>query len=144
MSDPTIRIQRTLKAPPKKVFELWTEPEFVRQWFGGLDTEVRGILMDLRPGGRYSLKVETEAGASTISGEFLEVDPPKRLVYTWRVEGPQGDMPSTTVEVTFEDKGGSTELSLSHGPFLQPESKAFHNDGWRACFAALDELIADL
>jgi uncharacterized protein YndB with AHSA1/START domain len=143
MSEWTINTQRILKASPEKVFDLWTKAEFIRQWFGGLETEVEAILFDLRPGGRYSIKVRGEDGPTTISGEFLEVDPPKRLVYTWQVTSSQGEVPSTTVEVEFKAKGDQTQVVLSHGPFLQSETKAFHSDGWQACFAAIESIITD-
>jgi uncharacterized protein YndB with AHSA1/START domain len=140
MTEENIHLRRMLNAPQGRVFELWTEPEFVRQWFGGLDTEVQELLMDLRPGGVYSIRVQTEQGPSTISGEFLEVEAPARLVYTWTLDSPQGTLPVTTVEVEFKARGDQTEVVLKHGPFPQPEAKVLHTDGWQACFEGLEQL----
>jgi uncharacterized protein YndB with AHSA1/START domain len=140
MTEGTINLRRTLNAPQERVFDLWTEPNFIRQWFGGLDTEVQEVLMDLRPGGKYSIRVQTEEGPSTISGEFLEVEAPARLVYTWRLDSAQGSLPVTTVEVEFKPRGDQTEVMIKHGPFPQPEAKILHTDGWQACFEGLEQL----
>jgi uncharacterized protein YndB with AHSA1/START domain len=142
MSTRVIQISRRLNAPPEHVYALWTEPDSIRQWFGGLETEVRAILMDLRPGGRYSIQVQTETGPATISGEFLEVDPPQRLMYTWQLENDQGTSPNTTVEVQFLPHDDQTEILLSHGPFLDDDLKILHSDGWQACFNGLEALLA--
>jgi uncharacterized protein YndB with AHSA1/START domain len=140
MTEETIHLRRMLNAPQDRVFQLWTEPEYVRRWFGGLDTEVQEILMDLRPGGEYSIQVETEQGPSTISGRFLEVEAPDRLVYTWQLDNVQGSLPVTKVEVEFRPRGDQTEVELRHGPFTQPEAKVLHADGWQACFEGLEQL----
>ncbi len=142
MNKQMIHRKRLLNASPERVFSLWTEPASIRQWFGGLQTEVQDVSFDLRPGGQYSIQVNTEQGASTITGEFLEVEEPARLVYTWELESPQGTMPSTTVEVEFRGRDGQTEVVLSHGPFLDPEVKVFHGDGWQACFEGLEVLLS--
>ena len=141
MTEETIHLRWTLNAPQARVFDLWTKPDFVRQWFGGLDTEVQEIRMDLKPGGEYQIQVNTEQGLSTISGEFLKVDAPARLVYTWVLDSAQGSLPVTTVEVDFNAHGDQTEVVLIHGPFPQPEAKIFHSQGWQACFEGLEQLI---
>ena len=80
--------RRVMPAPPARMFALWTEPASIRKWFGGEEVEVAGIVLDLRPGGAYSITVRDAGGDSVISGRFLVVEAPARLIYTWRLEGP--------------------------------------------------------
>lgn len=132
-----LHFRRTLEAPRRRVFQLWTEPEHIKRWFGGLDVEVEAVELDLRPGGSYAITVRLESGVSVFTGEFVTVEAPERLVYTWRSEGGPSGAPTTTVEVTFKDRGDQTEIELTHAGFVEPQVQEMHAQGWEACFAAL-------
>src|SRR5262249_14454819 len=91
----TVERELEIAASPERVWQLLTDPTAAIAWWGTT------ISCDLRPGG--SLRVEVTSG-SVASGEFVEVDPPRRLVYTWGWEvggaGPELVPPgSTTVEI---------------------------------------------
>jgi uncharacterized protein YndB with AHSA1/START domain len=82
----SVRIVDVFDAPRDVVFAAWTEPERLKQWWGPGFFETVFAEVDLRPGGRYELLLEP--GSMRLVGEFREVTPPRRLVYTWRwVEG---------------------------------------------------------
>lgn len=136
-----LHFRRTLEAPRQRVFELWTEPEHIKRWFGGLEVEVERVELDLRPGGSYSIAVKAEEGLSVFTGEFVTVEVPSRLVYTWRTEGGPSDSPTTTVEVTFTARGDQTEVELTHAGFVEPQVRELHAQGWEACFTALASLL---
>jgi uncharacterized protein YndB with AHSA1/START domain len=130
-----------MAAPPARLFALWTEPESIRKWFGGPAVEVGRVVLDLRPGGAYSIAVRGEDGDSVIFGRFLAVEAPTRLVYTWTLEGELGATPETTVRVEFRAHGEGTELLLEHGPFPVPEIRSLHEKGWLNCFEALQRML---
>ncbi|HEU4832060.1 MAG TPA: SRPBCC family protein [Actinomycetota bacterium] len=96
-----------IQARPETVFEFFVDPEKMRRWKG---TEAE---LDPRPGGTY--RVGGIAGGATVVGEFVEIDPPRRLVFTWGWEGDEEVPPgSSTVEVTLTPDGDATVLHLVH------------------------------
>jgi len=133
--------RRVMPAPPARMFALWTEPTSIRKWFGGEEVEVAGAVLDLQPGGAYSITVRDAAGDSVISGRFLVVEVPARLVYTWKLEGPMGATTETTVTVEFRELGAGTELLLEHGPFPESQIRALHAQGWENCFRRQHQLL---
>jgi uncharacterized protein YndB with AHSA1/START domain len=106
-----LAITRTFRAPAEIVFDAWTRPEFVKQWWA---PESRGVTLvecdaDLRVGGKYRYVLEhASEGLLAFSGEYLEFERPSRLVYTQRFEPVPGD--PAVVTVTFEERDGSTTL----------------------------------
>lgn len=73
-------------------------------------------------------------------GTYREVDPPKRLAYTWRWES-DPDSPDTLVTVEFRDRGGSTDVVLTHELFPNEEARRQHDQGWTACLEKLAQLV---
>lgn len=113
-SEYDVTIRRTFDAPRERVFDAWTEPERIEQWWGpeGFTSAVHEL--DARPGGAF--RIDMYAPDGTVypdSGEFHEVVEPERLVMTSRAfedDGAYGLEVYTTV--TFADRGGETELTL--------------------------------
>lgn len=112
-----------IAASPETVWELLTVPREATRWMG------RAATFDLRPGGTY--RVEVLPG-STASGEFVEIDPPRRLVYTWGWEDEGSPVPpgSTTVELELVPQGEGTLLRLRHHDLPGPGAAASHRRGW--------------
>lgn len=124
-----VELQVRLNGPPEEVFLYLTEPERYIMWQG-----VKAEL-DPRPGGAYRVWMDTNTVAS---GEFVEVDAARRVVFTWGWEGDQGVPPgSTTVELTLEADGDGTVLSLRHTGLPDGEAAALHEEGWRHFTARL-------
>lgn len=110
-----------IEARPETVFEFFIDPEKMRRWKGSTAE------LDPRPGGTY--RVGGIAGA-TVVGEFVELDPPNRLVFTWGWEGDEEVPPgSSTVEVTLTRDGEATVLRLVHRD-LPAGQGARHMEGW--------------
>jgi uncharacterized protein YndB with AHSA1/START domain len=121
----TTSVERELAiaASPETVWQLLTDPDQAVRWMGQAAT------FDVRPGGGY--RVEVIPG-HTASGEFVEVDPPRRLVHTWGWEtGSDSVAPgSTTVEYELIPDGDGTLLRFSHRELPTAESAASHGHGW--------------
>ena len=100
---PRIRVSRVLPAPRERVFHAWTDAESLKRWWGpGLFTTPEAFV-DLRPGGRYSLVMQPADGERLrLAGTYLEIEPPARLVYTWRWEAgvPDTEESLVTAELT--------------------------------------------
>ena len=131
----SVRIVDVFDAPRDVVFAAWTEPERLRQWWGPGLFETVFAEVDLRPGGRYELLLEP--GSMRLVGEFREVTPPRRLVYTWRwIEGVP-DTRESLVTVEFREDGTRTEVVLVHDNFAGPGPVEMYDDGGRSGLSKL-------
>ena len=121
----TQMIERELRidANPETVFEFFTNPEKMVRWKG------RAATLDPRPGGVYRIEMNAE---TIVAGEYVEVDPPHRVVFTWGWEGGYASTPpgSSTVEITLTPDGDGTLVRLVHSGLPNAESVAAHADGW--------------
>lgn len=116
VSDTELVVTRTFVAPAEIVFDAWTRPEFVRQWWAPAS---RGVVVaecdaDVRPGGSYRyVLARGEKVRFAFTGSYREVVRPTRLVYTQRFEPVVGSpLPDeVVVTITFEERDGSTLLT---------------------------------
>ena len=131
-----------LEAPRERIFGLLTEPSELARWWGPRGFTTPEIALDLRVGGRYRFTMQPPEGdAFHLSGEFLEIAPPGRLVYTFRWDEPHPDDRETVVTLSLTAVGDATEVSLSQGQFTTEERRALHRDGWSDSFERLGELL---
>ncbi len=109
-SDREFVIERMFDAPAALVFDAWTTPEHVKQWYGCAIMEMTGCEIDLREGGRWRYVVRAADGSEhAFSGVYREIDRPRRLVYTETYEAIPGA--SCLVAVMFEEQEGKTRLT---------------------------------
>jgi uncharacterized protein YndB with AHSA1/START domain len=140
----TIRIERTFRAPVEAVFAAWTSPEMLRRWYGpGADWDVPLAELDLRVGGRLSVAMRSPAGDVVGgAGEYREIDPPRRLVFTWTWDRDAGQAPQL-VEVEFTDnRDGTTTVVLTNGGLRDEQDGESHREGWEDSFDNLDAVLA--
>jgi uncharacterized protein YndB with AHSA1/START domain len=139
-----LRIQRTFDAPPQAVFEAWTSPEVLRRWWpAGPDWDTPVAEVDVRVGGKLRLVMRSPDGQEFGgSGEYVEVRPPQRLVFTWSWDGHEGHEASQLVEVEFsEGPEGITTVVLINRGLIDEESRRSHEEGWEASFDNLDRVL---
>src|SRR2546426_2045880 len=98
--------------------------------------------VDRPRGGGSPIHMQAPEGAVThrLGGVYRRVDPPKKLVYTWRWED-EPESGETLVTVEFLDRGASTELVLTHELFPNDEASRKHEAGWTACFDKLARVV---
>lgn len=129
------------------MFAAWVEPEVLRRWWGaGPDWTSPAVEIDLRPGGSYRLSMQDPSGeARTVGGRYVEVEPPRRLVYTWAWEshGAERDA-STLITVEFHETAtGETRVVLTHSGFEDGGRRDRHREGWELCIANLRSRVLD-
>jgi uncharacterized protein YndB with AHSA1/START domain len=126
-AEPTEVIREiTIAASPETVWTYLVDEGKAALWTG------ESAELDARPGGIYRVRV---LPGHTARGRFVELDPPRRLVYTWGWE-PEGDAPSavppgsTTIEIELEPAGDSTLVRFTHRDLPSAEAARSHSDGW--------------
>lgn len=112
-SEEEIRLTRLFSAPRALVFEAMTKPEHVRQWWGRLGEgySVPVCEVDFRVGGGWRFVNEHPKGSATFYGEYREIDPPRKVVFTEIFEPFPEAVSVVTAELTEE--GGKTRLTAT-------------------------------
>jgi uncharacterized protein YndB with AHSA1/START domain len=123
-TETSVRREIAIEARPETVWEFLVQPEKATRWMG------EAASLDPRPGGEY--RVEVIPGQVAV-GEFVEVDPPHRLVWTWgwTEESESRVAPgSTRIEVELEPDGDGTLLRFTHGGLPDADATGSHARGW--------------
>jgi uncharacterized protein YndB with AHSA1/START domain len=140
---PELRVERTYDISPQRMFEAWTWPELMRLWWHPGDSGWENTLAEADPqvGGllRVAMKDRhgTEYGAG---GAYTEVDPPRRLAFTWAWDLWRDH--TSLVEVDFHGApSGGTTVVVTHSGLPDEDSKAGHAEGWRETLANLAAVL---
>jgi uncharacterized protein YndB with AHSA1/START domain len=141
-TDTTLRLRHRFEAAPERVFAAWTRPDALKLWWCPDGWYPTRIEVDLRLGGKYRLSMTRQNGAQSVAvhGSFLEIEPARRLVYTWRWDGAFAEMPETTVTAEFNSVAGGTELSLRQEALAMPFCVQ-HVSGWTAALNRMTRII---
>jgi uncharacterized protein YndB with AHSA1/START domain len=129
MADDLVVREVLVHAPAARVFEFFVDPAELVRWIG-----IRALL-EPRPGGVFRFEV---APGAFCSGRYVEVDPPRRVVFTWGWESGPFDVPpgSSTVEVDLVESDGVTHVRLVHSG-LSGAMRPWHAAGWDSFLARL-------
>ena len=116
--------QIRIQASPETVFSFFVDEHKILRWMG-IECGV-----DPRPGGRYRLQVTPD---SLMIGEFVEVDPPRYVSFTWGWDDEASPVPagSSLVEITLQPDGDATILTLRHSGLPNQDSVSLHDGGWQ-------------
>ncbi|HUO89498.1 MAG TPA: SRPBCC domain-containing protein [Rhizomicrobium sp.] len=111
----TLTLTRTLEAPRELVFKMWTDAKHLKEWWGPAGSENGETRIELRVGGKIFIQMRGPGFDHPMGGEFREIDPPRRLVFT-STAFQNADRSWQFVNlntITFEDLGGSrTRLTV--------------------------------
>jgi uncharacterized protein YndB with AHSA1/START domain len=140
---PTLHLERLLPAPPARVFAAHLDPERLARWWGPSGFTAPAVEIDPRVGGGYRIAMQPPGGEIFhVAGEFREIAPPERLVYTFRWEEPHPDDRETVVALSLARRAGSTVLTVDQGPFATPQRLALHDEGWTQTLDRLEAFLA--
>ena len=138
----TLEIKRVLPAARADVFAAFSTADQLAQWWGPEGFSVASLEFNPRVGDGYRIEMQPPEGDPFhLTGEFREVDPPARLVFTFVYESPDPDDVENLVELSFRDLGESTEVSFTQGPFKTEPRRELHQDGWTDTFDRLERHI---
>ena len=124
-----IVIARVLLASPEEVFDAWTDPESLAIWMCPGSVQRSVVDVDARVGGRFRIVMKGRDCDHEHTGEYLVLDRPHRLVFTWISAATHGR--ATTVSVEIRAHGsGRTELTLIHEGLPDEAAAVKHRHGW--------------
>ena len=153
VSEDAVVIERTFDAPKDLIWKMWTLPEHFKKWYGPKGFTVPVAEMDNRVGGKRLICMASPDGSMKMwtTGEYVEIVPKERLVYTESMADENGNVvspsamgmpdgyPATTeVTVLLEDLGGRTKMVMTHAGV--PASSGA-GGGWEQAFDKLAEHI---
>lgn len=137
-------LRRRFRASPERIFRAWTQPTALREWWCPPGWVAGKIAIDLRVGGTYHIAM-SRVGATdsevSVSGRFLEMRSPERLVYTWTWEGAFAEMPETLVTLELRGSDQETLLTLRHEGFGEAGTRQQHRSGWMTACDRLDRAV---
>ena len=150
-----IVIERTFNAPVNLIWQLWTQPAHFQNWYGPQSASVPVAEMDVRVGGKRLICMEMQRTDGSMkmwtTGEYIEVIPNERLVYSESMADENGNVMSasdmgmsegfpmtTEVIVVLEDLGGRTKMTMTHAGMPANQGAS---SGWEQAFAKMEDYI---
>jgi len=132
----SVEIART----PDRVFRALASREVIAWWVNPGVFDTREWTGEVRVGGRLSASGMARGAPYTLVGEFLEVDPPRKLVQTWQMK----DAPGAPSIVTYllETIPGGTRLTVRHSGIAAPDQRNNVGAGWRSSFDQLAQIMS--
>ena len=139
-----VEVVRVIKASKQRVFDAWTRPDIVRQWFIAGKVTLADPSMDLRKDGAWRMEsigscTPSEA-SNAVTGRYLRVEPHDLLSFTWN----NGHFPEeeSVVTIRLKEVDGGTEMTLIHEQFLTEASRKDHARGWESVIGNLGIFFA--
>ncbi len=135
-------VTRVLPATPDVVFDEWLDPDALRDWMCPRPARVVGVEIDPTVGGALRLDIDDEGSRSVVTGEFLAIERPRRLVFTWRDSDWVDSDPDSVVTVLLEPHGNdATEMRILHES-LPPGAMESYGPGWDLVARQLETSLA--
>jgi len=115
----SVRIERTMRAPPERIFRAFLEPDLIQQWMSAGELVIESVTVDPKVGGRILISHSLKGVSSgSFEGEFVKIVPNRELVYRWAFVGTEpekGEYFDTLVTVTLRPvPGGKTRVTVVH------------------------------
>jgi uncharacterized protein YndB with AHSA1/START domain len=140
----SLEVKRLIKAPRDRVYAAWTDPAQLKQWFGPEKVQTRDFIADTRVGGKFRWDLTNPEGEKmTCRGEYRELQPGKKIVFTWQWEDDETwENHISVVTVELDDADGGTELRLTHERLPNEASRDGHTGGWNSALDKLEKFVS--
>ena len=125
-TSPEIRLERTIAAPPERVYAAWTDPALMDRWFCPNPEMTLAVTADVVVGGAY--RVDMGEGRYVAEGTYTELIPPRVVAFTWAWTTSADSV--THVRVELEPTEGGTHLVLVQTGLADPDDAQGHIEGW--------------
>jgi uncharacterized protein YndB with AHSA1/START domain len=140
----SLEIKRFINAPRDQVYAAWTDPAQLRQWFGPEKVQTRSLIADARVGGKFRWDLTNSEGEKmTCLGEYRELQPGKKIVFTWQWDDDEDwENHTSVVTVELSDRDSGTELRLIHEQLPNEQSRDGHTGGWNSALDKLEKFFS--
>lgn len=140
----SLQITRFINAPRDRVYAAWTDPVQLKEWWGPKEVRTLKIVADTRVGGKYRWDLVNQEGEEmSVFGEYLELVPGKKVVFTWKWDDDEAwENYTSQVSAEFADRDNGTELRLTHVRLPSEASRDRHNEGWNSVLDRLEEFFS--
>jgi uncharacterized protein YndB with AHSA1/START domain len=136
-----VQVRRRVSARAEQIFDLWTQPDLMVRWMspfpGAVDCKASS---DLRPGGAFSLVMSSGEASREVTGTYVQIERPRKLVFTWM--GPLTNNVNTLVTLELNPRGDETDLVLTHERLPTPEMHVGHTKGWGNILDHLADVVS--
>lgn len=133
----SLTVCRTIRASPERLFDAWTEPSRLMQWWGPAGVTCISAEVDLRVDGRYRIGNQLPQGDVVwIVGVFERISPPHLLVYSWQLEHLAQSPERVTVR--FDQVDAGTQVTVLHERIADMATRQSHDAGWQGCLQRLE------
>ncbi|EMY71604.1 SRPBCC family protein [Leptospira vanthielii] len=151
MNPQVLKVEKRISADVTRLFRAWLNAEDFSRWFlSGEMIGIDSVTMDPRPGGKFLINMTLDGKILPHEGEYITIDEPHKLVFTWRSHATENR--DTLVTVTFTDltnvdrsKGlkekPQTLVTLIHEELLNDIQIKMHNQGWTSILESLNQWI---
>ena len=139
----SLEIKRFINAPSTRVYEASTDPAQLKEWWGPEGVRTRSLSADARVGGKYRWDLVNQEGEEmSVFGEYRELVPGKKIVFTWQWDDDEvWENRTSLVTIEFSDRDGGTEVRLRHEQLPSEESRDRHNEGWNSVLDRLEQFV---
>lgn len=136
----TVRVARAFQAPAERIFDAWLDPATSGKWLFATPTgEMQRVEIDARPGGKFRITERRDSEDVDHVGEYLELDRPRKLVFTFGV--PKYSAGITRVTLDISPAGNGCELTLTHDDVLVEWAERTR-EGWTLILENLAKQLA--
>lgn len=138
-----LELRKVYRASPEVLFRAWTDPALVSRWLAPSPRICEVAELDVREGGEYRIVMFNPENGNRVAvvGVYETVDPPKKLVFTWKWENNDAWHGDSLVSICFVPVEDGTELHLLHEQLPNAKDRDNHAKGWSACLNQLEEVL---
>lgn len=141
LKEGTLFMSCLFDANVSRVYQAWADPSQLSQWMGPGTVTCESVDLDLQVGGKYRLSMRTDDGVMTAFGEYHEIEPDHKLVFTWQWES--GSFTDSLVTLIFTDVEGKTRMQLQHAKLPDESVAEHHGQGWKGSLVKLEGFLQE-
>ncbi|HWC39279.1 MAG TPA: SRPBCC domain-containing protein [Acidimicrobiales bacterium] len=127
-NDYSVTVRREIAAPAEDLFDAWLDAESLATWLRPASNRETRVDTDPRVGGTFRFAMGGDESVTVCTGSYLEIDRPRRLVFTW--SSPDTEHRDSIVTVTFEPSANSTVVEIHQVGLPDERSRDSHHAGW--------------
>lgn len=149
MNDNQVKITKVLESSIENVWDAWTNSESIKQWLSPEGMTNPEVTNEFIVGGKYRIVMEghnmpnpNHNGVMAVGGEYLEIEKPNKLVFTWLWENSEAKTHTTKISIHLRRLAEKqTEMTLIHSDFADDTMRHEHDMGWNSTFNKLEKFL---